>query len=369
MKMNWLNQVIRKVKIGALCILLISSTFSVVSASELEKVKVTAPDSETLKPGTTRIVWDDFSKGLSQNKWFYFTVESYVGDDGIVTTSNKGLKVTSSGKNPITGEPAFTRTLAQEKENGGLPGAIDHVKWLVYMNHQSSKGVPGFDTISGKQLSFESWISGRTYGTQLHPFGEQIKDPDADMRLASFAMNTMDFETFMVFDFFITNTKIYAFYERLPLGRETLGNYAAFSYKIPVADRQPNETHRIKISYDKDKGVVSWFVDNKEVFRVDKIGYRIDQKYMILDHGGEEELVKPNQLVAGLGMFTLLDAYENRKGLVRLSSEEDFYFDPLKGEPNPIDFIDEQSLESNRLFGQGAELSVKQINVLYTKSK
>ena len=81
-------------------------------------------------------------KGFTQDKWFYFSAGPYVGDDGIVTTSNKGLEVVSSGKNPITGEPGLsTKTLAQEEENGGLPGAIDHVKWLAYMNHQSSERI------------------------------------------------------------------------------------------------------------------------------------------------------------------------------------------------------------------------------------
>ena len=67
-------------------------------------------------------------------------------------------------------------------------------------------------------------------------------------------------------------------------------------------------------------------------------------------------------------MFTLLDAAESGKGLVRLSSEENFYFDPSKMNPYPLSFVDEQSLESSRLFGQGAKLEVKQINVLYKKS-
>jgi len=351
---------LKMVMIVVLTLMLSFSAMSIVSAAST----TVAPT----KPGTMQIKWDDFSQGFTQDKWFNFEAGFYVGDDGIVTTSNKGLKVVSSGTNPTTGEPAFTKTLAQEDVNGGLPGAIDHVKWLAYMNHTSSKGVPGFDAVSGKVLSFETWMSGRTFGTQNHPFGDAIEDPN-DIRLASFAFNTMDMESFMVFDFFITNNQIYAFYERLPLGRDTLGNYAAFSYKIPVMKRNPEDVHRLKISYDPDKGTISWFVNNSKVFQVDKIGYHIDRKYMILDHGGEEELVKPTQLVAGLGLFTLMDAYENGKGLVKLSTEEDFYFDPLQDESTPLEFVDNKSLETNRIFGQGAQLEVKKVNVLYTPSK
>src|SRR5690348_2478442 len=71
------------------------------------------------------LVWDDFQNGFSVNttgaKWFYFSDGSYVGDDGVVSTSPQGLTVAASGTNQSTGEPAFTRTLAQEDENGGLP--------------------------------------------------------------------------------------------------------------------------------------------------------------------------------------------------------------------------------------------------------
>lgn len=345
--------VLKWLKIGFLCIVFLFFSSSFATASTL--------------PGTTKLTWDDFSKGFSLEKWFYFQAGPYIGNDGIITTSNKGLEVISSGINPITGEPAFTNTLAQENKNGGLSGGIDHVKWLAYMNHISSKGYPGFDAVSGKELSFETSISGQTYGTQFHPFSDNVKDPN-DIRLASFAFNTMDMESFMVFDFFITNNQIYAFYERLPFGRETLGNYAAFSYKIPVAKRVPTDFHNLRISYDKDKGTVKWFVNNSEVFSVDKIGYKIDPKYMILDHGGAEQLVQPDQLVAGIGMFTLLDAFGEGKGLVKLSTEENFYYHPLQRQ-TPLSFVDEQSLDSSRLFGQGARLNVKQVNVIYRQSK
>jgi hypothetical protein len=340
-------------KIGFLSIILIVFFSSFATASTL--------------PGTTKVTWDDFSNGFSEKKWFYFNAGPFTGDDGIVTTSNKGLEVVSSGINPKTREPAFTKTLAQEEVNGGLPGGIDHVKWLAYMNNTSSKGYPGFDAVSGKELSFETWISGQTYGTQFHPFGASVKDPN-DIRLASFAFNTMDMESFMVFDFFMTNNQIYVFYERLPFGREALGNYAAFSYKIPVAKRNPADVHYLRIAYDKDKGTVKWFVNNSEVFSVDKLGYKIDSKYMIIDHGGIEELVKPDQLVGGIGMFTLLDAFEDGKGLVKLSTAENFYFHPITRQ-TPLSFVDEQSLDSSRLFGQGARLNVKQVDVVYKPSK
>ncbi|MEJ7733293.1 MAG: DUF6081 family protein, partial [Polyangiaceae bacterium] len=165
---------------------------------------------------------------------------------------------------------------------------------------------------------------------------------------------------FMVFDFFITNETVYALYERLPFGRPALGNYAAFTFMIPVASAHPDNQNHLKVTYNKSEGTVRWFVDDSEVFSVDKIGYLIDRDYMTIDHGGVEELVVPNQIDCGMGLFTLLDGHlPSEEGLVRLSSSPDFYFDPEVGQPTPQTFIDDESLEENRIWGQGAKIEVK----------
>jgi Family of unknown function (DUF6081) len=48
-----------------------------------------------------------------------------------------------------------------------------------------------------------------------------VADPDVDLRVASFAMNTIDLETGMVLDVWMTNNAIYPHHERLnpPPGR------------------------------------------------------------------------------------------------------------------------------------------------------
>lgn len=66
------------------------------------------------------------------------------------------------------------------------------------------------------------------------------------------------------------------------------------------------------------------------------------------------------QLACGMGMFTLLDGdLPSGEGLVRLSTAPEFYFDPGVGQPAAQSFVDEQSLESSRLLGRGAELNVR----------
>jgi hypothetical protein len=309
------------------------------------------------------LVWDDFQQGFSVGspsaKWFYFSAGPYLGDDGIATTSASGLRVVASGTNPRTGQPAFGRTLGQESVNGGLPGFLDHVKWLVYMNHLSSRGHPGFDAVPGQTLACETWMSGRTFGTVAHPFGAVIQDPNDDLRLACCAMNTIDFETGLVFNFFLTNARIYVLYERLPFARDTSGNYAAFTFMIPVAERLPDAVHHLKVAYNKAAGTVRWFVDQVEVYRVDKIGFLAERQYLTLDHGGVEVGVSPNQLACGMGMFTLLDGCRpSNLGLVRLSSLSE-YWNPDVGAPVGVTFLDNHSLQSNRLFGQGAQLGIQ----------
>lgn len=314
-----------------------------------------------------REVYDDFQGGFAPDtagsKWFYFQAGPYVGNDGIEATDVHGLHVVSKGTNASTGQPAFTVTLGQDSQNGGLPGGLDHVKWLVYTTHQASSGYPGFDAKPGSTIACESWIGGETYGTEYQPFGSLVDDPQDDLRLAAFAQNSIDFETFMVFDWFITNKHIYAFYERLPFGRGIQGNpadYAAFSSYKAVGEYHPGEQHHLKTELDKSAGEVRWYLDGNLVMKVNNIGHRPPRDMMTLDHGGVEYDVSPRQLDCGMGTFTLLDAYRPTDvGLVQLSDTPNMYFDPSVGQPTPEPFYDTQSLTQNRLFGQGARIDVK----------
>lgn len=318
------------------------------------------------------LVWDDFKNGFSADmpgaKWFYFSAGPFIGNDGIATTSAKGLHVAPAAVNPVTGLPEFSLTLGQEgaPDNPlGLPGGIDHVKWLVYANHAASSGYPGFDAIPGQELLFESWISGQSFGNEQHPFAGAVTNPDDDIRLATTAMPTIDFENFLVADFFLTNRKIYALYERLPFGRAPGYNYAAFTYAIPVAVRKPGQQHHLTIGYDRTAKTIRWLVDDKEVFKVTRPGYRLaSRQYMVLDHGGIEEDVDCRQRDVGFGMFTLLDAAgPDMSALAQLSTSPDFYFNTSTGSPVAQSFWDPASLPSSRIWGEGAELTVKKVRI------
>ncbi len=310
------------------------------------------------------IVWDNFKNGFTVNtptaKWFYFGAGPYVGNNGVTSTSNRGLHVEST---------PFSLTLGQETDPidnpYGLPGGLDHVKWLVFANHMATSGYPGFDAIPGQELTVESWISGRSFGNASHPFGSAVVDPDDDIRLATAAMPTIDFETFLVSDFFMTNKRIYALYERLPFGRSPGHNYAAFTYAIPVAERKPFQQQHLAIAYDRSAHSIRWLVDDHEVFRVTQPGHRLpSQQYMILNHGGVDEDVDCRQRDVGLGTFTLLDAaYPTQQALVKLSVDPNFYYSTVPGNPGSQTFVDPLSMHNSRQWGQGATLDVKMVRV------
>jgi hypothetical protein len=64
-----------------------------------------------------------------------------------------------------------------------------------------------------------------------------------------------------------------------------------------------------------------------------------------------------------MGMLTLLDgSWPTGTGLVQLSNRT-VYYRPDTGQPARASFADEESLESSRLFGQGAELTISGFTV------
>jgi Family of unknown function (DUF6081) len=310
-----------------------------------------------LAQATYDTVWDTFTSGLDPQKWSYVTIGPFVTNDGVITPLSNGMHVGPPARNPSTGLPCFSLTVGQEATNGGLPGQLDHMKWLVYANHMASTGFPGFDAVNGQELSFSTRMTGQTFGTRLHPFGS--KASANDVRTAVFAQATIDIETNMVFDFFFTNKRVYVLYERLANGWTEAKKYAAFTFAVPVAARTPDSVHDVKIAYDRAAGTVRWILDGKEVYRVTQIGRHIDRRFMLIDCGGVEETVEMRQLNCGMGLFAILDGSDGSKpGLVRLSGMPGYYFAPSRGEPSPQSFVDETSQPSSRLFGQGAEFRI-----------
>jgi len=239
-------------------------------------------------------------------------------------------------------------------------GGLDHVKNLKY-----AIAAPTLDEESYQRCEYKG--RGRTYGTELHPFGpEAVTNDQDDIRLATPGFNTIDFGTFVVADFFLTNTGIWALYERLPFGRQGpdfYNDYFAFTSAKRIGDRSIATKHNLAIEYDRKLGEIRWFVNNNLVMKVDKIGFAgtDPELKLLLDHGGTPEVVDPIGFNCGWGLFTLLDLADPLNpdedlGLAKIDTTPDWYF-------YPTNFVDEDSEVSSRLFGQGAEIELDRFSI------
>lgn len=305
------------------------------------------------------------------------------GTDGIATADATGLTIRSV---------PFTST---------IPVGNEHVKWLRF--HKNVFPLCNtHEVVFEIDMAVQQVINSQTIPIEMR---SRIKNINDDIRLAAGAFNIIDPNTWMVFDFLISNTAIYAFYERLPFGKPAfnggvstpLGDYAAFSNAIWVARRSGvnplNDFSKLAIGFHKGKGIVTWYIDETPVFSVNKIGYRAHDEYRLLDHGGKEILVDVESVRVGFGTFSLLDMAlpnnyardyvvdiglsENQReiaasALVQLDTYESYrelYPNPLTSEerllvdPNiTFAYVLNETPDNNRevkLFGQGSIIKVR----------
>ena len=296
--------------------------------------------------GSDLLLRDEFTGGLDlERTWELFSEGPFTADDAVVSTSASGLRIASSGTNPVTHEPAFAG-------GGPIADENDHVKWMAVTRKVSSNSFGGFDALPGHVLSGTMWAKGRTFGTDVHPFGAAVGDPQSDLRLAAFAMNTIDHETGMVFDVWMTNTRIYPFYERLNL---TGAAYQAFSSCFPGIPRSQDREETVSIVYDRSAGVVSWLINCTIAATVERIGHPSPDATLLINHGGTPEAAVPRQLNYGMTLFTLMDGglLPTGEGLVNLGSPYVF----------PTAFVG-----GSTAFGQGAEMHVRRLEVERSRS-
>ena len=234
----------------------------------------------------------DFTKGYNENDFDFI-----FGTDGIVTQDNNGLTVSSV---------PFKAT---------IPIGNEHVKWLRFNKNVFMLSTK-YETVFELVIAAEQVIDPKTIPVEFNP---RIRNINDDIRLAAGAFNLIDPETWMVFDFIISNTAIYAFYERLPFSKPffnggiltPLGDYAAFSNAIWVARRSgvnpSNDYQKLAIGLNRSKGTVSWYINDIPVFTINTIGLRAHDKFRLLEVGGTETLVDVKSVRFGFGTFSLLD--------------------------------------------------------------
>jgi Family of unknown function (DUF6081) len=204
----------------------------------------------------------------------------------------------------------------------------DNVKALIYSTAEFAPGERGI-------LGVAAAMRVDTFGTAQNPYGV---DP-GDVRLGCAALNTIDLKTWMVFDFFVSGSRIVPLYERLPFGANAADPYPAFSELIPIdAVTRQGEWHHYAIRYDRARDRVEWLVDGKTVAVREAVG---------APPGERGPIVKIDSMKIGGGLFTMYGDLcndcrrrEDRPGIAGLDPRYD-----------------------RTLFGQGARVEFKPFTI------
>ena len=219
-------------------------------------------------------IYDDFATGGAWpgDKWYRHLPIPGLWDPAAVVTCRGG----SDG------------TLALEAQRFTLTrrDGHDNVKALIYSTAEFGPGERGIFSVAAAMRV-------NTFGTERNPHGV---DP-GDVRLGCGAFNTIDLKTWMVFDFFVSGSRIVPLYERLPFGANKDNPYPAFTELIPTdVPTTQGEWHHYAIRYDRAHDRVEWIVDGKTVAVRNAVG---------ASPGEREPIVKIDGMKIGGGLFTM----------------------------------------------------------------
>jgi hypothetical protein len=253
---------------------------------------------------------------------------------------------------------------------------LDQPKWIGVSMAGAPMPTNGFIRVEGV-------ISGQQYGVNNNPYPKHYTEKN-DLRLAAICYDGFDFQNGFITEVVLTNDRVYAAFQRLPFARGgDNGNYWAFAYMVPVANRKANDWHTFSITYDDAAKTINWIVDGASVLTVGDIGLTntgIDPVYMTQNYGGTPTLAWPQAVNPGFGNFAMLGAYPPsrkvngqpvEKSVVQTAlvnyetpdSPKEYNPQDTSANPAPATFYDNAALQSNRLFGQGAVAEIKQLKI------
>jgi|GEM_PF-2229441 len=279
---------------------------------------------------------EDFSSGLfgigdigGSAPWYYYRRGEFLARDpkALISVKKRGLSVEIQ---------RYTLTSL---------GQDDHTKFFFLTNAVNKEtGFSGYKVPDTGELFCEVKVTVQPLGTEKNPF-EAFPD---DYRLSCGAIVALDPDTQMLCTFFITDKKAYISYGRFPYDKKVGNPSAFFTYIKPALEFERGTEHTYKITYSKDKYLVYWTIDGKNVFSFDQFGKRMgtefDEYCVFLDLPDAQtpETLPPvqsQQLAFGAGLFTLLDAgIRHGKELVNVS--------------------DPRIERDKKLFGQGGKMLI-----------
>jgi Family of unknown function (DUF6081) len=252
-------------------------------------IRTVSADSASQDPHWRAVFEDDFRDGLQvrAGRWRLRSAGAGLeAGDGYAAAGPDGLVVVPRHTDPETGEPAFTPTAAPL-------GEFDHIRWGAFAD---------LPVDATGLLEVSARVSARGHGLDRHPYGPAVPDPHRELKCGAAALICVDRDTGIVLDFILTDRCLFAVYERLG---HPGADYAAFSYAVPVTDREPGDEHDLTIRYDGAAGAAAWIADGRVALSVDRLGHRVlDARHAKRDNGGAERAVAPKQFSCGLGLFT-----------------------------------------------------------------
>lgn len=138
-----------------------------------------------------------------------------------------------------------------------------------------SKAVICLPQQCGEGLQISSWIDFQNQNTTT-------TDPQYGYALLGFN----GFDGFM-FQFWVTNRKVWALYGRLPTTQTPLEYYTSAIFLIPIADRLPAQSDLYELWLDPYSKLASWRMNNYELLKIKPTGIaEVDSKFMVADYGG-----------------------------------------------------------------------------------
>jgi hypothetical protein len=250
---------------------------------------------------------------------------------------------------------------------------LGRYQWLGFV--QKPVPVPKFGRVI---VQFKASVE--TFFSDQSPFPNQmISQNGDDVRLATGTFNVYDFTTGLMFDFFVTNSRIYIGYGRATFTRTPANDYAGFQFLIPVKMRKPCDENVMRVVLNSKRKLVTWFVDGRAVFVVNKVGYYLNRQFMTVDNNGFEMGAFPNSIRYGFGAATLMDNYPAcqkdadccdcrfpslRQALVNTAPDALVgEVNPLVGRVNPAVFYDNTNSVDYKYWGQGSVTRLKHLIV------
>jgi hypothetical protein len=185
----------------------------------------------------------------------------------------------------------------------------------------------------------------------------------------------IDFEQGLHIAIALTNKRIYALQEVLPIDQEDGcddDGKAAFAAAKLIGTRNEknplSDFARLGVALDKNKGA-KWYINGVLKCSQERLGFLPNPEDILYQVGGEPSEINPECVHVGFGLFTMLDAVQPQNrgdldaagtGLVRLTEFE--YQHPWKADEQ-VAFVQELGEKQCKLFGQGGALKIKELKV------